>query len=120
MKTISKSVLQLTRPVIHEDDKDEFFDLLNQARHHIHWELESETYHGSRNSYKNVLRYIPERKKWAVYEIYAETGKATCDSIRWWYYEKYEDALRTFNSWCEWDRTDPAKAKRIKPVFNVE
>ena len=120
MRTISKSVLQLTGQVIQEDDKEEFFDLLNQARHRIHWELESEAYgwHGTR--LKNVLRYILEQKEWAVYRICAETGKARCVSTRWWYYKKYEDALRAFNSWCEFYRTDPAKAKHIKPVFDTE
>ena len=120
MRTISKSVLQLTGQVIHEDDKDQFFDLLNQARHRIHWELESESFDWYGTNFKYVLRYVPKRKEWAVHRIFAETGKATCDSTRWLYYKKYENALLAFNNWCEYDRTDPAKAKRIKPVFDTE
>ena len=113
MKTISKSVLQPADQVIQEDDKDEFFDILNQAADHIHWELESEA--GIRDNNKNVLQYVPALKKWVVYETGERVQAPTL-----WYYKKYEEALRTFNSWCELDRTDPAKAKRIKPVFNVE
>ena len=120
MSIISKSVLQLTRPVIHEDDKDEFFDLLNQARNNIHWELESETYDWYGTNFKIVLRYVRERKEWAVYEIYADTGKEMNSSGLWGYYKKYEDALLAFNLWCEFDRTDPAKTKRTKPVFDTE
>ena len=118
MKTISKSVLQPADQVIQEDDKDEFFDILNQAADHIHWELESEA--GIRYNNKNVLRYVPERKEWVVYDIDAETGERVQAPRGCQYYKKYENALRTFNSWCELDRTDPAKAKRIKPVFDTE
>ena len=120
MKTISKSVLQLTKPVIHEDDKDEFFDLLNQARDNIHWELESDAYDWNGTNYKYVLRYVPGRKEWAVYEIYAKTGKEVNFTKRWGCYKKYENALRTFNDWIDIDRRDKSKTKRIKPVFDTE
>ena len=120
MKTISKSVLQITRPVIHEDDKEEFFNILNQAQHGIHWELESDAYSWYGIRRKNVLRYIPERKMWAVYEIYADTGKEVHPSRLWYYLKKYDDALRTFNRENKWDGADPSKTKRIKPVFDTE
>ena len=119
MTTISKSVLQLTGQVIHEDDKDQFFNILNQCQDGIHWELEGETHHGLRNSYKRVLRYVPEWKEWAVYDIFAETGKAM-NPWTYCYYKKYEDALRTFNDWIDIDRRDKSKTKRIKPVFDTE
>ena len=97
MSIISKSVLQLTRQVIQEDDKDEFFDLLNQARHGIHWELESESYDFINYSYKIVLRYVPERKEWAVYEIYAKTGEPVFVPTWCNYFEKYDVAVSMFN-----------------------
>ena len=120
MKTISKSVLQLTRPVIHENDKEEFFDILNQCQDGIHWELESESFYLNGTNYKDVLRYVPERKEWALYLIYGDTGKEVHSSRLWYYLKKYDDALRSFNRWCKYERTDPAKAKRIKPVFNTQ
>ena len=119
MKTISKSVLQITGQVIHEDDDQEIIRMLNQARDNIHWELESESYVWHGKHYKRVLRYVPEWKEWAVYDIFAETGKAM-EPWTYCYYKKYEDALRAFNLWCEFDYLDPSKTKRIKPVFDTE
>ena len=120
MSIISKSVLQLTRPVIHEDDKDEFFDLLNQARDNIHCELQSESYYFDGHSYKNVLRYVPERKEWALYLIDGDTGEDLTASKWWWYFKKYEDALLSFDAWRTAHHLDPSKTKRTKPVFNTE
>ena len=120
MKTISKSVLQLTRPVIHEDDKEEFFNILKQVRHRIHWELESESYDFIHYSYKIVLRYVPERKMWAHYLINGDTGEDLTAPINWKYYKKYENALRTFNHWCDDYGLYKSKTRRTKPVFNTE
>ena len=120
MNTISKSVLQITGQVIHEDDKDEFFDLLNQAADHIHWELESGSYDFAGFSYKKVLRYVPERKMWAHYLINGDTGEDLTAPINWKYYKKYENALRTFNHWCDDYGLYKSKTRRTKPVFNTE
>ena len=121
MKTISKSVLQLTRQIIREDDDDrDIIRMLRQARNNIRWELESDAYGPGGTNYKYVLRYVPERKKWAVYEIYADTGEAKLNPRQWDYYKKYENALRTFNRENEWDGVDPAKTKRTKSIFGTQ
>ena len=123
MRTISKSVLQLTGQAIQEeedDDDQEIIRMLQQANAGIHWELESEIFAGSLFNYKIVLRYVPERKEWSVYLIDADTGEAMVGSDRRSYYEKYSDALDRFNACGRSAVIDMSNTKKIRIVPNTE
>ena len=104
MSIISKPVLQLTGPVIQEDDDDrEIFSMIHQAKHSIHWELDSAPFMLGRSLYKFALRYLEDYNQWAVAfsdpktgvlewspeEMISETGS-----------QDYRTALRTFTRWC--------------------
>ena len=120
MSIVSKSVLQLTRSVIHEDDKEEFFDILNQARHGIHWELETPEVYSNSLKYMYVLRYFQKEKRWAVFMLYGYDEKELCSTAGLTFFKKYEEAKKVFNDWCDLDQLDKSTTKRTKPVFGTQ
>ena len=86
--------------------------MLYRARDSMQLEMESPSFRNLYFDYKFVLRYVPAEKEWAVYRIFAETGRATFA----YYFKNYEDALRTFNRMCEQQGLDTSEIKRIRMV----
>ena len=121
MSRISKYVLEMTGQSIHEDDYKEIFKMLTQARDHIHWELDSPPIESCGRLYKYALRYVLERKVWAVFWIRLdEVEQQPINARRYTYYEKYSDALDFFKEWCVDMDTDLSKIKFIRPVLSAE
>ena len=116
MSAVSKSVLQPTGQVIHEDDDQEIIRMLNRAKNNIHWELESPSYEHRGVDFKVVLRYKPERKRWATYEIYANSGGPVCTQDYFSYRKKHPDARKDFYTMCTLFDLDSTEAKRIRIV----
>ena len=106
-------------PVQEAEEKDRLLSTLNQARDNIHWELDSPVYDFVGFEHKLVLRFSTERRKWALCDIDANTGEVVRPYSWWFYFKRYEDAVKDFKLWCLSLDLDPTKVKRTKIVFNT-
>ena len=119
MSTISKSVLQITGQVIHEDDDQDIIDMLYQARDNIKWEMETPQFSVDGTKCIYVLRYIPDKKMWATYRIFAHTRTPVFRPNEWNYRRTYDDALYIFEYKCEELGIDLSQVKRTRTRFGT-
>ena len=118
---MSESEIDANRVAGHSNQDDRaLIHMLTEARQNIHWELESPAFYVGCNKLKYVLRYVPRRKMWAFYSIYADSDDPTYCREQWYYYKEYSKALDRFNSRCEIENIDPSQVKRIRIVPNTK